>query len=174
MKVRIIPEQKIEVYQYGELDENAKQKAVEWFSNGYPDHEWWDSIHEDAARIGLKITSFDLDRNRQAEGKFDGGYMYAMECAEKILKEHGESCETYKTAQKFIADRAGLIAELQDGEEIEDNEKYEELCEDFLKSLLEDYSIMLQKECDYLQSLEHIEEMIIINEYEFTKEGKRI
>ena len=43
----------------------------------------------------------------------------------------------------------------------------------FLYALREDYRITLQKELEYMQSTEQIEETIRANEYEFTEEGKR-
>jgi hypothetical protein len=42
---------------------------------------------------------------------------------------------------------------------------------EFLKSLLEDYRIILSKEYDYLTSRESIIETIEANEYEFDENG---
>ena len=44
--------------------------------------------------------------------------------------------------------------------------------DEFLKSLLEDYSIILQKEYEYQTSEEAIIESIKANDYEFTEDGK--
>lgn len=166
--------------QFEELSEEAKEKAIAWFADGYPDHEWWDCIYEDAGRVGLKITEFDLDRNRHAKGRFIDD---AESCAKTIIAEHGQDCETYKTAKAFLMSLQSLEDEYgDDGEgnlissiDGQDNytEEKEELEAEFLKSILEDYAIMLQNECDHLQSREHIEEMITINEYEFNEDGSR-
>jgi len=56
---------------------------------------------------------------------------------------------------------------------VEENE-LQDIEDEFLKSLLEDYSIMLQKECYYKQSKEAIIETIEANEYEFYANGKLI
>ena len=48
----------------------------------------------------------------------------------------------------------------------------EEMEEDFLQSLLEDYRIMYNKDIEYQNSDEYISETIEANEYEFTKDGK--
>lgn len=157
-----------ELYTYDELDDSAKEKAIEWFANSYPEYEWWESTYEDAKTIGLEITSFDLDRNRHAKGNFTE---YADTVAELIFKNHGAMCETYKTAKTFIKDKQANIDNVASETEISDF--LENLKEEFLKSLLEHYSIMLQKEYEYLTSREHIEEMIRINEYTFTEDGKR-
>ena len=68
--------------------------------------------------------------------------------AKRILAEHGNQCETYKTAQEFITDceqiQLKAVAEGKDGDEdywFED--EIEETEKDFLHSLLEDYRIML-------------------------------
>jgi hypothetical protein len=45
--------------------------------------------------------------------------------------------------------------------------------DEFLKSLCEDYSIMLQNESEYLQSDAAIIEAINANEYEFLEDGSR-
>ena len=59
-------------------------------------------------------------------------------------------------------------------ESSESEDKMIDLENEFLQSLLEDYSIMLQNESEYLQSAEAIRETIEANEYEFTEDGKLI
>lgn len=164
----------IKVYPFDELPPDIQQKVLSNLFDINVDHEWWDGTYEDAKNIGLKITSFDLERNRHAKGEF----MYsAVEVAANILKEHGETCETYKTAEAFLDDYNVVFADYTD----ENSENYEsreledqmqDLESDFLESLLEDYSIMLQNECEYLQSEEAVKETIEANEYTFTIEGK--
>jgi len=170
----------IAVYQFSELSDPAKDVARDWYRNWALHYEWWDSTYEDAANVGLKITEFVLDRDRHADGEFNcfGG---AQQCAGLILKEHCATCETFKTATAFLADLAKLNAEIEvvdgDDETNADWEAWQEkrglLCDDFLKSILEDYSIMLQKEMEYLLSDESVDESIMANEYTFTGDGKR-
>ena len=163
------------VYKFSELSEQAKQKAIEQLSDINVDYDWWQSTYEDAANIGLKITSFDLDRNRHAKGEFT---LAANEVAQNIFNNHGECCDTYKTAQTFMETWQPVFNEYMD----ERSDKYESseaeqllqnFEEDFLNDLLEDYSIMLQNECEYNQSEAAIIETIEANEYEFTKDGKQ-
>ncbi len=89
----------ITLYQFSELSEEAKEKAINNLFDINLDHDWWEFTYEDAKNIGLKITSFDLDRNRNAKGEF---LICANEVAQNILNGHGEKCETFKTAQKFF------------------------------------------------------------------------
>jgi len=162
----------INLYSFDELSKEAQDKALNDLSDINVDHEWWDYIYEDAERIGLKITGFDLDRNRHATGEFTDDAMFT---AEAIKINHGEDCETYKTAVKFLSNYTSKALKFES-----ENERFyfqfedlaHALSEEFLTSLLEDYSIMLQKECDYLMSLEAIIETIKSNEYTFTETGK--
>ncbi len=164
------------VYKFKELTEEGQQKAIENLYDINVDFEWWESTYEDAERIGLKITGFDLDGNRHANGEFK---LAANEVAANIFGDHGKDCETFKTATKFMEDWQPVFDSYMD----ETSEKYEsreaedelqELEDEFLKSLLEDYSIMLQKESEYLQSKEVIIETIEANDYEFYANGKLI
>jgi len=163
------------VYLFSELSEASQQNAINELSNINVDYDWWQSVYEDAQTIGLKITSFDLDRNRHANGEF---ILSACEVAQNIFNNHGEHCQTYQTAEQFMEKWQPIYNDYLD----ENSENYEsgdledemqDLEDEFLKSLLEDYSIMLQNECEYLQSDEAIKETIIANEYEFTQDGKQ-
>ena len=164
----------VNLYKFEELSEEAKQKAIENLYDINVYFDWWECTYEDANIIGLRITGFDLDRDRHATGKFT---LSACEVAQNILKEHGEKCETYKTASEFLEEWNPIFAEYMDenSEHYESYERQQELIDlenDFLNSLLEDYSIILQKEYEYLMSEEAIIETIEANEYEFYKNGK--
>ena len=164
----------IKLYKFSELSETAKENAIKNCSDINVSHDWWDGVYEDAENIGLKITSFDLDRNRYANGEF---LLSACEVAQNILNKHGEECNTFKTAEKFINGQP-VFNEYMD----ESSEKYEsresedilmELENDFLNEILEDYSITLQNECEHLESDEAIVNTIEANDYDFTENGKR-
>ena len=36
-----------EVFQFDELDDQAKGKALDWWRTGALDYEWWDFVYED-------------------------------------------------------------------------------------------------------------------------------
>ena len=169
------------VYKFAELSNDAKEKAIENFYGLNVDYNWWQFTYEDAKNIGLKLDGFDLDRNLHADGKFISS-ISAYECAEKIICEHGERCETHKTAKEFISNYDNLVEKYSDGlkkdvvkegNEWDFDNDVEELESDFLKSLLSDYAQMLQNEYEYLTSSKAIIETIEANEYEFTKDGNR-
>lgn len=144
------------VFTFAELSEDVKDKAIEKLYDLNVDHDWWDSVYDDAKNIGLKITEFDIDRGAYARGNFIGS---AKETAEKIIANHGPDCETVATSKSYLR-------ELQD---LDGHDK--EINREFLQSLLEDYRIMLSKEYDYLTSREAIIETIESNEYEFDEHG---
>lgn len=168
--------EEIKIYIFDELSETAKENARDWYRQGF-DYDWWDCTYEDAKNIGLKLTGFDLDRNRHATGKW---LWSALETAHKIIEDHGEHCETYQTAKDYLVTRDELVKKYSDGTDqvTEDNEyDFDQECDDidadFLRSLLEDYSILLQKEWEWMNEDEQVDEAIRANEYEFTEDGKR-
>ena len=165
------------VYQFSELSDDAKESAIENLSDINVDYEWWDGEIEDAKTVKLELTEFDLDRNRHCKGQFIES---AEDTANAILVGHGDMCETYQTAKNYLDEREALVAKYSDGKALdvvaEDNEydfdnDCDELDSEFLKSILEDYSIMLQKQSEFLVSEEAIIETIKANEYEFDVDG---
>jgi len=133
----------LSIYKFDELSETAKQKAIsEHRSTGTCGEFAWDDLKEDAKQIGLKITS--LDDRRANEGEF---IISAQETRKLILENHGKQCETYKTALKFLSECEELQKraerEEKDGdEEYWFAEEIEELENEFLRELLEDYRII--------------------------------
>jgi hypothetical protein len=167
---------KTEVYPFDELTDDAKQTALEQLADINVDFEWWEFTYEDAANVGIKITGFDLDRGSYCEGDF---ILDAEEVANKIIAEHGESCETYKTAKDFL-DAAKVIKEKFESDvnydpeykEYNESDDYEDAVEEFKQFILEDYRIILQHDYEYLTGEEAIVRTIEANDYEFTADGK--
>ena len=162
MRVKIT---KTNVYKFDELSEGAKDRAIEKLYYINVNHDWWDYVYDDAEEIGLKIEGFDLGRANYCKGKFTQS---AEDVAKAIIENYGKDCETYKTAMEYL----NALEVLRNGIEDEDEDvDTEEIDEEFLKSLCEDYRIMLSREYDYLTSRESIIETIEANEYEFDEDG---
>ena len=165
----------ITAYTFDELSEEAKEKAREWMRDHALEYDWWDFIYEDAANVGIKITGFDLGRGSYCNGTIED----AEGTAHAILKNHGEEGETYKTASAYLKERDEAIdaAPRDEDGEFEDegalDDKLDEIAGEFIKSILEDYRICLQREYEYRLSDEVIDEDIRANEYLFTEEGRR-
>ena len=162
-----------ELYQFDELSDTAKEKARDRYRESGLDYEWWECTYEDAKTIGLKIESFD-DYNVEADFMAS-----AEETAHKIEKEHGTACETRIDAENYLKKRDTLIDTFPKDENGDFEDQYgldiklDALDLSFLRTLREDYRIMLKKEYEYLNSDESVDENILANEYEFTIDGKR-
>jgi hypothetical protein len=159
-------------YKFDELSDDAKAKAVENLYNLNVDYNWWDSVFEDAQNIGLKISGFDIDR-----GKIEGELMLsALEVAANIIRDHGDGCETYKIADKFLEKHSPIFAEYMT--EPDNAQELEEELGDiehwFSNDLMEEYLSILRKDFEHRTSFPEIQETIIAQEYEFTEEGNLI
>ncbi len=142
------------VYRFDELEEDAKETARNWFREGAFNYERWNSTYEDAERIGLQITEFDIDR-----GTIGGRLLLTgRESARLILNDHGAASPTYETAVDYLYRRTRVEPFIED---------------DYLYSILQDYLYMLRDEYEYLYSDECVEENIRCNEYEFLTDGER-
>ena len=140
------------VYQFNELNDGAKQTALDDFLYDINiSYEWWEFIVEDAKMVGIRITDFDV-YGRTCEGEF---ITNAIDVKKAIMETHGRMCDTYKTVQDFDFRR-----------NVDEKE--------MLHLLLEDYQSLLIREYDYLISDEAIIDTIQANEYEFTESGKLI
>ena len=163
-------------WKLSELSEETRESAIEKLMDINVDFEWWDLTFEDALNIGIKIDSFDIDRGSYCDGSVqDPEYTAVL-----IKANHGEKCETFKTATQYQSDRAKLVEKYSDGINTdivaEDNEydydcECDELNEEFTKSLLEDYRIMLRQEYDYRTTEEVVIETIDANDYDFDIDG---
>ena len=167
----------INTYSFTELSDAAKQTAIGQMRDINCHDQWWDCTYEDAAGIGLKITSFGLDRNRHAEGTLT---LNTTDVCANIFRQHGDDCITYNLAKEFIEQWDKLVAEHSDGEgekvaedKIDEFDvKADELEEQFLADLLEEYASTLQAESEYLYSDEAVIDAIEANDYQFTEDGK--
>lgn len=162
-----------DLYKFNELDEKTQDKVLTKMYDINVDHEWYDSTYEDASNIGLEIDGFNLDRGVSVEGQLS---IDIADVISKILAEHGKECATYilaettkKTLDTLDSNIKAALAKDTDPYDLEGER--EELEEEFEKDLLNEYGTILYKEYEHLTSSEAIKETILLNEYEFTKEG---
>jgi len=168
----------VNTYSFNELSAEAQENAINNLSDINVNFDWWEWTYNDAKEIGIKIEGFDIDRPNYCNIKFIDS---APEIANKIMKEHGEECKTYKAAAEFLDNYDKLVAKYSDGdgekvaegnEEDFDNEA-DELEESFKQNLAGDYLKMLKDEYEYQSSREAIIETIEANDYQFLETGKR-
>ena len=172
-----------EIYTFAELGLAARDTAICALSKINLDCDWWQPIYEDAEQCGVKILSFDLDRNRHCKAKIEDTDW----TANAIIADHGKECCTYKLAQDYRDAKADILAnaELANAELDNDGdyvyESYIEdalviLAEDFIEDICEEYAVMLQRYYEYLSTEDAIVSTIDANDYvyEFTYDGQLI
>ena len=174
----------IVVYKFDELSEQAQEKALERLWDINVDYDWWEHIYEDTETIGIRITEFDLDRNR-IRGHLTEN---PLEAFKLVRQNHGKDCETFKTAKDHLNKYIQAFIQWHDKELKEDDapsgwnkvtwlrefayeDEVDELGRDYLHSIFEDYLIILRKEYEYQTSREQVIESIQANEYEFNENG---
>lgn len=157
----------VNLYSFNELSPESKQKALNKYYDINVDCDWFDGTYDDAANIGLKITGFDIDRGSYCNGQLT---LTANEVAQNILNDHGDTCQTYKTATNFMSEWQPIFDKYIETEEGED--ELLEIENNFTNELLNDYLKILRSECEYLTSEKAIIETFEANDYTFEINGK--
>ena len=156
-------------YQFEELDEQTKEKAIDNYRYiGVEDNFWYDFIKEDLISVGIELRSFDIERGSFAEIHLEDFY----DTCEKIIDLHGGNCETYKIAERYIKEYKHIQYHIQDDEDLD--EKLDDLDEEYQKEFSEEVLSMLRREFEHMTSDEYIIDMFDANEYEFTEQGELI
>ena len=161
----------ITIYKYEELSVEAKERALREYCDINVHHDWFEYVYEEAATIGCKISAFNIDRGSYIDMQIDD----EIETSQLILKNHGETCGTYKLAKRLLDDVTGLGLNVNDIE-LEDEDTEEEfdlLLLEFHENLKEEYLSILRIDYEYLISDEAIADSIIANEYEVAENGKK-
>jgi len=149
------------VYNFDELPDESKEMAIQRYADINVDYSWWDYTYDDAQNIGLEVLDFD---DKFCDMKYIEEPMWVIY---KVLRDHGENCETYKTVCRALFNRHQMKkARLWNSDE------YDTWANELLHSLSEDYRIMLRNEYEYLTSEDCISEILRCNEYDFTLSGE--
>lgn len=160
-------EQIVSLYQFDELSAGAKEKVLREFADINVDYDWWQSVYIDAEDVGVKITSFDIDR-----GDIEIDFCESAEhTAHRIMGEHGDTCDTYKSAKNYLMERHGILTTAPKDKNID--QALTAVGNEFLCDIGEEYLAMLSKDYDYLTTEDAIAETIRANRYEFTEYGKQ-
>ena len=173
------------VYQFDELDEQTKEKAIDNYRYISVENDfWYDCIKEILNSAGIELRSFDIDRGSFAEIHLEDFY----DTCKKIIDLHSEKCETYKIAERYIEEYNSIKEKMDNLEQYENDysdeehlnelmqldKDLEDLDEEYQKEFSEEVLSMLRREYEYMTSDEYIIGMFEDNEYEFTEEGKLI
>jgi len=101
-----------EVFEYDELDERAKEKARAWFSQHYPEFEWWDDCYERIKDVG-EILGFEFDKKRDsiaayfdtdrgAYFAFHGGWTFKAGATKAIRAYAPKDDELHRIARELF------------------------------------------------------------------------
>lgn len=182
-----------EVFTFDELSDHAKEKARDWYREGGFDYDWWDAIFDDSRTIGT-ILGFVIDDRRggiafsgfssQGDGASFTGSWCAPKAPVKTMKAYAPADEklhklardAWAIVQRMTKDeRADSFAVYRSGREVHpgcmecEHVGVKELARDFAHWIYRS----LEREWDYMNSNEQVDESILANEYTFTEEGRR-
>ncbi len=185
------------VFEFEELSETAKKKAIEWYQEiSAGDSDWADYVIEDAKRMG-GLMGLDIQKvywsgfSSSGDGAMFVGTWRAKDVtADKLKQEAPEDKELHRIANEFesfakqfpeasfTVKHAGRYCHKHSADfDIDLGAEYNEVEENNLKEIARDFMDWiydsLQKEYDYQNSDEVIIDNIKANEYTFTETGKR-
>lgn len=191
----------IEIYQFNELSDDAKETARAWYRDGIQYDEWWDFTFECAKEIG-KLIGINIDDiyfsgfSSQGDGAcFVGDYSYQKWSVKKIRE--------YAPSDKDLLDIAENLASVQRryfyqltasvthtghynheySVTIDVEDSRQDWCEnvakeggDMIIESLRDFMRWiyerLESEYEYLNSDDVVDKSIQCNEYEFKANGE--
>ena len=177
----------VKAYKFDELSDDAKKRALNAFRYIDVDGVWWedsyDTIRTAGKLLGLEIGDIHFDAYLYCI--FDADYEYARGASAAVCKEFSWADDLHDVARKLqdLQRRHfySLSCAVTKGRSMNYyrcfrfGEDYE--CED-LGDIIDDFAhwarVLLRDEYKYLTSDEAVKEIIIINEYEFTEEGKLV
>jgi len=162
------------LFQFNELSKEAQEKAISQLSDINVNYDWWDFTYNDAKEVGITLDGFDIDSNSIIIKIDDADYT-----AHEIIKNHGEECATHLTAKEYNLMKETILynapkdkfGTFEDEHELD--AKLDDLQEQFTKQIGFDYLGILKHEYEYQTSDEAIKETIIVNDYEFTQDGRQ-
>ena len=166
--------QTITTYNFSELNEEAKKFALSKYIEIAISDNWYADAFHDAEELGIRISTFDLDRGQKIGGEFVWEH---IQVADLIMDNCGETTKLYQLAEVFRKERDTLCDEWQKDEfgsldNVEElDEKLDELESQFEKSILWQYWVLLRNEYEYLYSDEFLTDHFGNEEYQFTEKG---
>lgn len=151
----------LNLFEFDELNEEAKQRALSFLCYINVEHDWWLPTYEYAERAGMKISGFDIDRGRNVDLEFVNT---ASEVANYINDNHSENCPTYKMARNFLNKAIELKGKTSAINAL--NESH------FRRRMRDSYLYILTRGYRYLMTDEAIYETIKSNELLFHESGE--
>lgn len=183
----------VTLYQLSELDDRAREKAIEAFRDTNVDYDgWWESVYEwkteeleEAGIISPRIY-FEGFYHQGSHARFIGSvdlaaWMKSQKLAKKYRTLYNAATEGHIRAEIASAYRDSARAEVEvwsypnwDKQEKLDEQAnaVQELLEEWRRDKSHDIYKALRDEYEYLTSDEAVAESIEANEHKFTEEGE--
>jgi hypothetical protein len=191
----------IQVYQFEELNPKAKERARNWFRESIQQNDWWGEVYEDAKQCAVRL-GVDIDKiyftgfASQGDGAcFTGTWQHSAKPEGfttflEAIKDHapkdyllhdiaarldameGMSTKVTHSGLYYHEYSSNFEVDLLLVDEKIQSEKESELGS-ILRNFMRWIYSQLGKENDYLCSDTYVDETIIANEYDFTKDGRR-
>ena len=177
----------VKAYKFDELSEAAQERALNAFRCSNVEFNWYEdtfgTIRAAGKLLGLEIDDIHFDTDLYCI--FDAHYRYVRGASAAVCKEFSWADDLHKVAKDLQALQKrhfySLSCAVTKGRSMNYyrcfrfGEDYE--CED-LGDIIDDFAhwarVLLRDEYEYLTSDEAVKEIIIINEYEFTEDGKLV
>ena len=175
------------VYSFNELSEAAQERALTAFRYIDVEFNWYEdtfgTIRTAGKLLGLEIGDIHFDTDLYCI--FDADYEYVRGAAKAVKAEFLQNTDLHKIASELQALQKrhfySLSCAVTKGRSMNRyrcfrfGEDYE--CEE-LGDIIDDFAhwarVLLRDEYKYLTSDAAVKEIIIINEYEFTEDGKLV
>lgn len=135
---------------FDDLTDAEKAKAMDKYRDINLDSGWWESIYEDASRMGITIRNHNLE-TMTISGHF---FMTVSDVIKMIFRDHGQETETWKLAYNY------QLVTFSDMHTTEGHD-------DFLDNLLNEYLKTLVSESYYRLSDDQVAETLTTMEYQF-------
>ena len=177
----------VKAYKFDELSEEAQERALNDLRYINVEFNWWEDSY-DTIRTAGKLLGLDIDGiyfDTDSYCIFDASYEYVRGAAKAVKAEFPQDTKLHGIAKDLQALQKrhfySLSCAVTKGRTTNRyscfrfGEDYE--CED-LGDIIDDFAhwarTQLRDEYEYLTSDEAVKELIIINEYEFTEDGKLV
>lgn len=183
------------VYQFDELSDAAKERAREWWREGGLDYEWWDTTYDDA-KTCLALAGFTVDRiyfsgfSSQGDGAcFEGSWSASDTKPVREMRQHApkdKDLHTIAATMRKLArqDRNASMSVKNRGRESHEHAtefyvtartaKIDDAIVETSRDAMRWIYRQLEREYEWLNSDEQVDESIRANEYEFDEEGRRV
>lgn len=166
--------QTITTYNFSELNEKAKEYALNKNRELCVSDYWYSDTFQDAEELGVRISTFNLDIKNKIGGEF---VWSELEVADLVLDNWGADTNMNLIATEFKKDRETICEnwEYIDGAPINEDEleyKLNTIENKFENDILFEYWEILRAEYEYLFSDEFLADYLDNNEYQFTENGK--